>query len=70
MTEPTDLERLAIALHDLLWENVGVSDEWRLHMEGDDEVVSRFLELLNELQAAIKASGFQRQKYHWRDRVS
>ena len=70
----TKLERVAIELHDHLWENVQVgaqlpSDEWPLHIGGDDRELTELIRLLNSLQKAIKASGHQRIKYCEEDRI-
>ena len=59
----SELEAAAIKLHDLLWENVGVTDDWPLQVGGDDEVVTQMIRLMNELQDAIKASGHARRAY-------
>ena len=52
----------AIELHDLIWENTGLSDEWLLQVSGDREVVSDLIRILNGLQEAIKASGCARKE--------
>jgi hypothetical protein len=59
----TKLESAAIELHDHLWANMGVSDEWLLHLGGDDEAVERVIGLLNALQDAIRESGYARMEY-------
>jgi hypothetical protein len=67
--KPTPLEEAAIALHDCLWDNLGVGEnrqailEWPLQLSGNDETVSRTIELLNKLQEEIKASGFSEKVY-------
>ena len=60
-------------MHDFLWENVGIgeewmSDEWPLQIRGDDEAVGKFCRLMNGLQVAIKASGQGRIDYE-NDRI-
>jgi len=67
---PTDLERAAIELHDHLWKNLGVTDDWPLQVGGDDEEVTEMIRLMNLLQRAIRASGFQRIAYCGEDRIS
>lgn len=65
----TKIEAAAIALHDFLWERLGEpNDEWPLQLSGDDESLSEAIRLLNELQEAIKASGYAPRDYspHWR----
>jgi hypothetical protein len=62
----SELERLAIKLHDFLWENMGVSAEWPLELGGDEEVVEEVIVLLNGIQDAIVASGYGRRKYSGR----
>jgi hypothetical protein len=68
--KPTPLEQAAIALHDFVWDNLGVGEaqqvilEWPLQLSGDDETVSRTIELLNKLQEEIKASGFSKKVYN------
>ena len=63
MRSPTALEAIAIQLHDHLWENMGVSDDWLIQLGGDDEAVTKMIRLMNELQEEIKASGISHQHY-------
>ena len=49
----TKLEALAVELHDHMWSNLGVNDDWPLQVGGDDEEITRLIELLNELQDEI-----------------
>jgi hypothetical protein len=54
----TNLEALAVELHDHLWFNIGNSADWPLHMGGDDDAVDKLIYLLNELQREVKANGY------------
>jgi hypothetical protein len=60
----TNLERLAVRLHDHLWANMGIGDEWTMSLGGDDKEVTEFIEILNALQTEIKAQGFQTCEYN------
>ena len=51
---PTDLEEAAIALHDFLWETMGMPES-PMEISGDDERCDRVVELLNKLQEEIIA---------------
>jgi hypothetical protein len=64
MRVPNALEASAIRLHDHMWENLGVNDDWPLQMTGDDDAVTRLVRLLNELQDEIKSSGIPHRNYH------
>ena len=72
---PTALEQAAIALHDFLWDNLGVtadftgttsffSNNWPLHISGDDLFATQTMDLLNKLQDEIKAAGFATRIYN------
>ena len=37
---PNALEASAIRLHDHMWENMGVNDDWPLQMAGDDDALT------------------------------
>jgi hypothetical protein len=61
----TKLEALAVELHDLIWSNMGVTDDWPLKVCADeDEVIDEFMRLLNEMQREIKACGFNHIEYN------
>jgi hypothetical protein len=60
----TKLEELAVELHDHIWSNIGVTDDWPLQIHGDDEAVDEFSRLMNELQHEIKASGYNHIEYN------
>ena len=59
----TKLEALAVELHDHMWQNMGVTDDWLLQVGGDDEAVTELIRLLNELQDEIKANGYNHIEY-------
>lgn len=54
----TNLEALAVELHDHLWFNIGVNADWPLHLGGDDDAVEKLVNLLNEVQREITACGY------------
>jgi hypothetical protein len=65
MTErPTPLEQAAINLHDFLWDNIGVTDDWPVKLSGDDGSTTQTIDLLNKLQEEIEASGLSTKSYH------
>jgi hypothetical protein len=63
----TEIERAAIWLHDYLWANMGVSDEWPIQMGGEDGAASNVITLMNELQEAIRKSPYPHKLYSPRD---
>ena len=64
----SELELAAISLHDYLWANLGPAedDEWPLSLIGADDALPEAVRLMNELQEAIKASGYARVDYRKR----
>ena len=63
---PTPLEEAAIALHDFLYDNLGYSDDWPIHLSGDDEAIPQLVNLFNQLQDEIKAGGLSTKVYELR----
>ena len=49
------LEEAAIALHEVMWFNVGPDLDWPLRIEYDsDQIYSQFVHAFNELDEAVK----------------
>jgi hypothetical protein len=52
------LEELAIDLYGHLYENMGTTDDWPLHVGGDDGEVTKLIRLLNQIQDELKILGY------------
>ena len=64
MKNPTPLEQTAIALHDFLYDNMGLSSDWPLQVSSDSQQTIRtFTSLLNALQQEIQAAGLSTKVY-------
>ena len=52
------LEKAALRLHEILWNNTGTShewpsDEWPIAIKVDDDLIDAFIAALNELSNAV-----------------
>ena len=59
----TALEDAAIELHDHIWKYVGLTDDWPIHIGGDDAEVIELVRLMNQLRDRITESGYARMQY-------
>jgi hypothetical protein len=50
----TRLEEAAIKVHEILWNNVGSSDEWPIAIRCDEAIEDRLIDALGELGNAIE----------------
>ena len=51
----TEIEKAAVELHEILWQNLGETDDWPLRIiYSDDETAERFCDVLNTLRNAIR----------------
>jgi Bacterial RNA polymerase, alpha chain C terminal domain len=64
LSRATPLEQAAINLHDFLWDNIGVTDDWPVKLSGDDGSTTQTIDLLNRLQEEIEAAGLSTKSYH------
>ena len=48
------LEKAAIEIHSVLWNNTGHTDDWPIQIQCDDEILNRFTAALNELRNAAE----------------
>lgn len=50
----TKIEKAAIKLHSVIWNNTGTTDEWPIQMKVDAEIHDNVVDALNGLHDAIE----------------
>jgi hypothetical protein len=50
----TRLERAALEIHQILWNNIGETDDWPIAVRCDADLEDRFILALYELRAAAE----------------
>lgn len=50
----TRLEKAALEVHRVLWNNTGYTDEWPIKIECDDAILAEFTDCMNELRNAAE----------------
>jgi hypothetical protein len=48
------LEKAALEIHRVLWNNTGHTDEWPIQIQCDDEILTCFADAMNELRNAAE----------------
>jgi hypothetical protein len=50
----TRLEKAAIEVHTVLWNNTGETEDWPITIQCDDDILDRFSSAMNELRDAAE----------------